>query len=126
MGATRVAMRRALISAVQDCLRRHGSNCQSATIRDYLRPWEKAQEIDRCALRARNFWEYFSRVLEFPVLDREPMTGQPLIYNDVRPFAALLSGYGGLHHFDDFYARRKNRATCSGNSTESDDQGDAA
>jgi hypothetical protein len=107
----RVAIRSALISTIRDWLRRHGIDCGSANIRDYLRQWEKAQEIDRFALRAPNSWEYFKHLVEFPVLYRELMTGRELIYNYVRAFAALLLGYEGLHHFDEFYARRKNRAT---------------
>jgi hypothetical protein len=86
----RVAMRSGLISAIQDWLRRHGIDCQSANIRDYLRPWENPQEIDRFALRSPNSWEYFKHLVEFPVLYRELMTGRELIYNYVRAFAALL------------------------------------
>jgi glycosyltransferase involved in cell wall biosynthesis len=122
----RVAMRSALISAIQDWLRRHGIDCQSANIRDYLRQWEKAQEIDRFTLRWPNSWEYFKHLVEFPVRYRELMTGRELIYNYVRAFAALLLGYEGLHHFDEFYARRKHLAARPGNSGKSGDQGDAA
>jgi len=122
----RVAMRSALISAIRDWLRRHGIDCESANIRDYLRQWEKAQEIDRFALQAPNSWEYFKHLVEFPVLYRELMTGRELIYNYVRAFAALLLGYGGLHHFDDFYTRRKNRATRPDNTHGNNAKGDAA
>jgi glycosyltransferase involved in cell wall biosynthesis len=122
----RVAMRSELILAIANWLRRHGIDCQSANIRDYLRQWGKAQEIDRFALRAPNSWEYFKHLVEFPVLYRELMTGRELIYNYMRAFAALLLGYGGLHHFDDFYARRKNGAARTGNSGESREKGDAA
>jgi glycosyltransferase involved in cell wall biosynthesis len=107
----RVAIRSALISTIRDWLRRHGIDCESPNIRDYLRQWEKAQEIDRFALRTPNSWEYFKHLVEFPVLYRELMTGRELIYNYVRAFAALLLGYERLHHFDEFYGRRKNRAT---------------
>jgi hypothetical protein len=121
----RMAMRSALMAAVQDWLRRHGVDGQSANIRDYLRQWEKAQEIDRFALQAPNPWEYFKHLVEFPVLYRELMTGRELVYNYVRAFAALLLGYGGLHHFDEFYARRKNREVRAENSGQSGEKGDA-
>jgi glycosyltransferase involved in cell wall biosynthesis len=122
----RVVMRDALVSAIEDWLRRHGIDCQSSNIRDYLRQWEKAQEADRFALRAPTSWEYFKHLVEFPVLYRELMTARQLIYNYVRAFAALLLGYRGLDHFDDFYNRRKHRAARSGNPGASKDQGDAA
>jgi hypothetical protein len=63
--------------------------------------------------------------VEFPVLYRELMTGRELLYNYVRAFAALLLGYGGLHHFDKFYAQRKNRVVRPGNSGGSGEKGDA-
>jgi glycosyltransferase involved in cell wall biosynthesis len=122
----RAAMRSALISAIRDWLRRHGIDCESANIRDYLRQWEKAQEVDRFALQAPNSWQYFRHLVEFPVLYRELMTGRELIYNYARSFAALLLGYGGLHHFDEFYARRKNRAAHLESSREGRENGDAA
>ena len=122
----RIATRNALMLAIRDWLRRHGIDCESPNIRDYLRQWDKAQEIDRFALRAPNFWEYFKHLVEFPVRYRELMTGRELIYNYVRAFAALLLGYGGLHHFDEFYARRKNRATPPDNSGGSRAKDDAA
>jgi hypothetical protein len=121
----RVAMRSALVSAIQDWMRRQGIDCQSANIRDYLRQSEKAQELARFALRAPNSWDYFKHLVEFPVLYRERMTGRELIYNYVRAFAALLLGYAGLHHFDEFYARRKNRAARPGNSSRISERGAA-
>jgi glycosyltransferase involved in cell wall biosynthesis len=122
----RTAMREALVQGIIEWLSKHGHDTDDANIRDYLKQWKKAQEADTFRLQAPGRWKYFQHLVEFPVVYRELMTGRQLIYSYVRAFAALLLGYGGLHHFDDFYAQRKNRAARLGNSGDSREGGDAA
>jgi glycosyltransferase involved in cell wall biosynthesis len=103
----RMATRTALVATLGDWLRQHGIDGDSANIRDYLKQWEKAQEIDRYALQAPSNTEYFRHLAEFPKLYGELMTIRELAYNYLRSMAALVLGYRHLHYFDKLYARWK-------------------
>ena len=101
----RIAMRQELTLAICEWLRERGIDTESANMRDYLKQWEKAQEIDRYSLYAPSRAEYFRHLIEFPVLYRELMTRRQIAYNYLRSFAALILGYRHLHYFDEFYTR---------------------
>jgi glycosyltransferase involved in cell wall biosynthesis len=101
----RIAMRRALTLAIEEWLCERGIDTRSANIRDYLKQWEKAQEIDRYALEAPSRVEYFRHLSEYPALYRELMSRRQIAYNYLRAFAALILGYRHLHYFDEFYTR---------------------
>ena len=107
----RIAIRRALTLAIGEWLRKRGIDTESANIRDYLKQWEKAQEIDRYALDAPSRMEYFRHLSEFPALYGELMTRRQIAYNYLRSFAALMLGYRHLHYFDEFYTRWWKSAT---------------
>jgi glycosyltransferase involved in cell wall biosynthesis len=107
----RIAIRRALTLAIGEWLRKRGIDTESANIRDYLKQWEKAQEIDRYALDAPSRMEYFRHLSEFPALYGELMTRRQIAYNYLRSFAALILGYRHLHYFDEFYLRWWKSAT---------------
>jgi hypothetical protein len=107
----RIATREALVAAVGEWMRKHGIDRESADIRDYFTQWRKAQESDGFALRAPGRAEYFSHLIEFPLVYRELMTGPQIIYSYLRAFAALLLGFRHLHYFDNVYARWKKLRT---------------
>jgi glycosyltransferase involved in cell wall biosynthesis len=107
----RIAIRRALTLAIGEWLRKRGIDADSANIRDYLKQWEKAQEIDRYALDAPSRIEYFRHLSEFPALYGALMTRRQIAYNYLRSFAALILGYRHLHYFDEFYIRWWKSAT---------------
>lgn len=101
----RIAMRQALTLAIGEWLRERGIDTESADVRDYLKQWKKAQEIDHYALEAPSRAEYFRHLSEYPALYRELMTRRQIAYNYLRSFAALILGYRHLHYFDEFYMR---------------------
>jgi hypothetical protein len=103
----RMAMRGALMAALREWMRKHGIASESPNIRDYLKQWEKGQEIDRYGLQAPSRLEYFRHLVEFPKLYHQLMTTREIAYHYLRSFAGLLLGYRHLHYFDEFYARRR-------------------
>ncbi len=100
----RVAMREALVQAIEEWLRKHGFDAEAPNIRDYLKQWRKAQEVDSFALQAPGRWKYFRHLVEFPMLYHELMGARQMAYSYARAFAALALGYRHLPRLDDLYS----------------------
>jgi glycosyltransferase involved in cell wall biosynthesis len=103
----RMNMRETLLSEIQNWLRRHGQNPDSADLRAYLKQWTKAQESDGFKLRAPSRWAYFRHLLDFPLTYGEIMTPRHRAYSYLRAFAALFLGYHHLYVLDDVRMKSK-------------------
>jgi len=103
----RMAMREALLSAIQNWLLQHGQILDSSDIRAYLMQWTKAQEQDSFLLGAPGRLEYFRHLIEYPRIYREIMTPRHRTYSYLRAFGALFLGYHHLHLLDELQRKRK-------------------
>jgi hypothetical protein len=103
----RIAMRAALLSEIENWLKKNGHNVRMRDLRAYLTQWKKAQERDGFELKAPGRWKYFRHLLGFPWTYGEIMTRRHRVYSYLRAYAALVLGYHHLHLLDD--ARRKRK-----------------
>jgi len=103
----RMAMREALLSAIQNWLLQRGQDLDSSDIRAYLLQWTKTQEQDSFLLDAPGRLEYFRHLIEYPRIYRETMTPRNQTYSYFRAFGALFLGYHHLHLLDELQRKRK-------------------
>jgi hypothetical protein len=105
----RMAMRAALLTAIQTWLEHHGHDLCSANLRAVLKQWTRAQEFDGFVLEAPNRWRYFRHLFEHPQTYGEIMSARHRIYSYIRAFASLFLGYHHLHLVDNVRAYYKQR-----------------
>jgi glycosyltransferase involved in cell wall biosynthesis len=103
----RMAVREALLSEIENWLKKHGEDVNSPKIRAYLKQWVKAQQSDGYAVRAPGRWKYFQHLIDFPRTYGEIMTPRHRAYSYLRAIAALFLGYHHLHVLDDVRTKRK-------------------
>jgi glycosyltransferase involved in cell wall biosynthesis len=103
----RMAVREALLSEIENWLKKHGEDVNSPKIRAYLKQWIKAQQSDGYAVRAPGRWKYFQHLIDFPRTYGEIMTPRHRAYSYLRAIAALFLGYHHLHVLDDVRTKRK-------------------
>jgi len=111
----RMAMRAALLKAIEKWLLEKGYDTRSAELRAYLAQWRKAVKEDAFALEAPGRWKYFLHLLGYPWTYGEIMTGRHRVYSYMRASAALVLGYDHLHLFDDARRKRKEWMASSSN-----------
>jgi glycosyltransferase involved in cell wall biosynthesis len=110
----RMEMRAALLAEIERWLERRGYDLESPNLRDYLKQWTKAQEVDGFALCAPGRWEYFLHLFEYPRIYSDIMTRRHRVYSFMRAFAALFLGYSYLYLLDDtrsWYKRQLGKFT---------------
>ena len=93
----RMAMRGALLTEVQEWLKREGHDLGTPNLRAYLKQWTKANELDSFGLRKPGRWRYFRHLFEMPRLYGEIMSARHRAYSYVQAFSALILGYDHLY-----------------------------
>ena len=103
----RMSVREALISEIENWLKKQGEDVDSPEIHAYLKQWVKAQESDGFAVQAPGRWKYFQHLVDFPQTYGEIMTSRHRAYSYLRAFAALFLGYHHLHVLDEVRLKSK-------------------
>lgn len=103
----RIAMRSALLSAIQEWLRSQRHDLNSRDIRDYLAQWSFAQERDSFLLGPPSRWRYFRHLLNLSSTYAEIMSPRHRIHSCLRALAAFIFGYQRLPLADEAWNSSK-------------------